>query len=103
MAVIGPEATPPASNATDQKSALPKEEAKAPEVDDSHPLKNYESQVTELKAEYDAKEYGLKYLAKVLKDKSGKGYVAYLVVINERYNEEKKNKRAYYIKLLMGG
>ncbi len=37
-------------------------------------------------AEYDAKEYGLKYLAKVLKDKSGKGYVAYLVVINERYN-----------------
>lgn len=39
-----------------KKSALPKEEAKAPEVDDSHPLKNYENQVTELKAEYDAKE-----------------------------------------------
>lgn len=42
-----------------KKTPSPKkevEEPEAPEVEDSHPLKNYENQITTLKAEYDAKE-----------------------------------------------
>lgn len=42
-----------------KKTPSPKkevEEPESPEVEDSHPLKNYENQITTLKAEYDAKE-----------------------------------------------
>ena len=40
-------------------------------------------------SKFDAEAYGVKYLAKVFKENSGKGYVAYVVVplINEYYNK----------------